>query len=138
MPAPEIRAVLDRSALQSYARGHIHVGELLQEIGDEESAVIAIPAVALLEAHVRSIGDKTAVALLNFIVGLPTTAVLDLDGHSAPAVAQEVRLVGGDPARGHAIWAAMTHRAVCFTTEPEAFPPQILADQIIAIPTEDA
>jgi hypothetical protein len=46
--------------------------------------------------------------------------------------------MNGDLSRAHAVWAAMAHEAFCFTTEPEAYPPQVLADQVVAIPIEDA
>ena len=138
MSTPEIRAVLDRSALESYARGHVHVGELIQEIAAEENAYVGIPAIALLEAQLRSADNKTATTLLNFVAGLPTTMVLGLNGPDVPPTTQQVLLAGGDMARGHAIWAAMSHGAVCFTTEPQAFPAQVLPDQIITIPADDA
>jgi hypothetical protein len=56
---PEIRAVLDRSALQSYARGHVHVGELLIDIADEKAS-IAIPAAALADAHAAALENEHA------------------------------------------------------------------------------
>jgi hypothetical protein len=135
---PMIRAILDRSALESYARGHVHVGELLREIADEQGACVGIPAVALLEAHGRSIGDEQAQALLNFMVTLPTATVLPLNREVVETVARYVPVVDGDLARAHALWAARTHEALCFTTEPEAFPAAILPEQIVAIPAEDA
>ena len=57
MSEPVVRAVLDASAMLSYAHEHIHVGELLLEFGDEGSAA-AVPAVTLLEAHTRVGNDE--------------------------------------------------------------------------------
>jgi hypothetical protein len=135
--APEIRAILDRSALESYARGHVHVGELLQEIADEENVFFGIPAVALLEAQSRALDAETR-ALLNFMTTLPTAKLLSLDLEGAQKAAHYVPVVNGDLSRAHAVWAARKYEAMCFTTEPEAFPSAILPEQIVAIPTEDA
>jgi hypothetical protein len=134
----EIRAVLDHTALQSYARGHVHVGELFRVVTDEENAVVAIPSVALLEAHTRSIDDPQAKALLNYMVTLPGAMVLDLDIVTAAPTAGYARTMRGNLARGHALWATVTYNAVCFTTEPEAYPDPVVEDQVVAIPTKDA
>jgi hypothetical protein len=135
---PQIRAVLDHTALQSYARGHVHVGELFGEITDEENAFVAIPGVALLEAHARSIDDPQARALLNYMVTLPAAMVLDLDLATVPEAAGYVRTLRGNLPRAHTAWAAGAYRALCFTTEPEAYPEQVLHDQVVAIPTKHA
>ena len=135
---PEIRAVLDHTALQSYASGHLHVSELLGEVADQENAFVAIPAVALLEAYARSIDDPHARALLNYLVTLPCAMVLDLEMTTAPRAAGHVRTMRGNMSRAHAVWAAMAHETLCVTTEPEAYPAQILAEQIAAIPSRDA
>ena len=135
---PEIRAVLDHTALQSYARGHVHVGELFGEVTAEDNGVVAIPSVALLEAHAREMDDPQARALLNYMVTLPGAMVLDLDLATAPEAAGYVRTMRGNLARAHTAWAAGAYRALCFTTEPEGYPDQVLADQIVAIPTPDA
>jgi hypothetical protein len=134
----EIRAVLDHTALQSYARGHVHVGELFREVTDEDNAVVAIPSVALLEAYARSIDDPQAKALLNYMVTLPGAMVLDLDTTTAAQAAGYVRTMRGNLARGHALWAILTYEALGFTTEPEAYPEQVLEDQVVAIPTKNA
>jgi hypothetical protein len=134
---PEIRAVLDHTALQSYARGHVHVGELFGEVTAEDNGVVAIPTVALLEAHAREMDDPQARALLNYMVTLPGAMVLDLDLATAPEAAGYVRTMRGNLARAHTAWAAGAYRALCFTTEPEAYPDQVLADQIVAIPSRD-
>jgi hypothetical protein len=136
--AAEIKAVLDCTALESYARGHVHIGELLKEIGDEEESVVAIPSVALLDAHSRAAGNPEAKALLNYVVTLPSAVVLVLDRATAPRVAQHVSVMKGDLSRAHVTWAVMTHKALCFTTEPEAYPPRFMADKVVAVPTEDA
>ena len=134
----EIRAVLDHTALQSYARGHVHVGELFSEVTAEDNAYVAIPSVALLEAHARSIDDPHAKALLNYMVTLPGAMVLDLDLATVPGAAGYVRTLRGNLPRAHTAWAAGAYRAVCVTTEPEAYPKQVLENQVVVIPTKDA
>lgn len=136
---PQIKAVLDHTALQSYARGHVHVGELLHEMADEEENIVAaIPAVALTKAHASSLDDPPARALLDHLVTMPSTVVLDLDLATAPRVARYVPGLRGDISRAQAVWASTTFEAPCFTTEPNAYPGHVIADQVIAIPTEDA
>jgi hypothetical protein len=135
---PEVRAVLDHTALQSYARGQSHVGELIREIADEENAFLAIPSVALLEAYARTIDDPPGTRLLNYLVTLPGAMVLDLELHTVSRAAGHVRALLGNVPRAHAAWAAMTYEALCVTAEPEAYPEQVLQEQVVAIPTKDA
>src|SRR5690242_17577206 len=103
----EIRAVLDSSAMLSYAAGHVHVGELLVDIA-EEGAFIGVPAVTLLDALARAT-DEVARANLNLLATLPGIAVLPLGPVEAAAVAAAVPLVKGDLGRAHAVWAALEH-----------------------------
>ncbi len=135
--APVIHAVLDRSALRSYARGHVHIGELLIDIADG-GAAMGIPATALLEAHVETLGDEHARALLNLLVTLPGIAVLDLDKQTAPLTADVVPSADGDLPRSHAVWAAKEHEAYYLTTEPGEVKELLPPGQIHAIPAEDA
>ncbi|MEU5723487.1 hypothetical protein ABZ783_16905 [Micromonospora sp. NPDC047738] len=79
----EIRAILDASAILSYSRGHVHVGELLVDIADE-GAYLGLPTVALLEAYAQT-SDRPAAARLGVLATLPGVAVLPL---SAPDAAQ--------------------------------------------------
>jgi hypothetical protein len=137
MPAKKIVAVLDRSALQSYSRGHIHVGQILTEVGLEKDAYVGIPAVALLEARAGAVLDKSAFSLLEYITTLSTVAVLPLDRDEALGAESAVLATVGDLARAHAVRAAMTHRVSCYTTEPERFPALMLRNQIVGIPAED-
>ncbi|MET8152393.1 hypothetical protein ACIBSW_01705 [Actinoplanes sp. NPDC049668] len=132
-----IQAVLDRSALQSYAKGHLHVGELLIDVAADE-AFIGVPAVALLEAYGTVIGNKHATALLKLILTLPGIAVIDLDAEAAEIVADEVQPAGGDLARSHAVSAAKEHEAWYLTTEPTEVAELLPPGQVHVIPREDA
>jgi hypothetical protein len=134
----QITAILDRSALQSFARGHVHVGELMGEIGDEEDAFVGIPTAALAEAHASLLGRAHARALLRLITILPVTKVLDLDRDTAAAMSGALPLTNGDMARAHAVWAANKHGALYLTTEPDRAKSLVPADNIHPIPTEDA
>jgi hypothetical protein len=132
-----IQAVLDRSAMESYARGHIHVGELLIDVADE-GAYVGLPAAALLEAHSRALHDEHARALLRLLSTLEGIAILDLDAEVAAAVAGSVPLAKGDMARAHAAWAANKHQAYYLTTEPDDAAGLVPVDNVHAIPAHDA
>ncbi|MFI7600786.1 hypothetical protein [Actinoplanes sp. NPDC049681] len=135
--APEIRAVLDCSAVQSYAHGLVHVGEVITEVGDER-AFVGIPATALLEAHGRCLDDKVARARLDVLVHLPATQVLDLTAESTGSIAETLPLTDGDLARSHAVWASLTHSAAYLTAEPRESARLIPEDRLIVVPNEDA
>jgi hypothetical protein len=135
---PDIRAVFDRSALQSYVRGHVHVGELIREIADEDNAFVAIPAAALAEAHADNIDNDHARALLGVVTTLPGTKVLNLDREAARSMAGALMLANGDIARAHAVWVANRHHALFFTTEPGEIKSIVPDRNIVLIPTEDA
>ncbi|MEU4220936.1 hypothetical protein [Actinoplanes sp. NPDC026623] len=132
-----IQAVLDRSALHSFARGHIHVGELLIDVADDD-AFMGIPTVALLEAYAETRGNQHATALLRLLVTLPGIAVIDLDAETAEAVAHEVEAAEGDLARSHAVWAAKEHEAWYLTTEPTEVTELLPPGQVHVIPRKDA
>src|SRR6266542_3719384 len=114
----EARAVLDCSAVLSYARGHVHVGELLVEIADED-AFVGLPALDMLDA-------------------LPVVAVLPLGSYEAAEVAPIVPLVKGDMSRAHAVWAALEDDAYYVTVEPHLLPKMMADIKLITISAEDA
>ncbi|RKN39415.1 hypothetical protein [Micromonospora endolithica] len=133
----EIRAVLDPSAALSFSRGHVHVGELLVDIADE-GAYVGLPAVALLEAYAQAKADQPAAARLGVLATLPGVAVLPLGAAQAAEVAAAVRLVKGDLARAHSVWAALRYDAYYLTTEPHLVPAVIAPDLVHVIPVDDA
>lgn len=132
-----VRAVLDTSAMLSYARGHIHVGEILIDIA-ADGDYVGLPAVALLDAYARVLGDAPAAARLGVLVVLPGVRTLDLGAGDAADVGSAVSLVAGDLARAHAVWAALEHGAYYLTTEPKRAPSILTEDQILTIPDDDA
>ncbi len=131
----EIRAVLDTTAVLSYARGHVHVGELLVDIADE-GAYMGLPTVVLLDAHARLLADAQARARLGVLATLPGIAVLPLGPDEAAAAAATVPGVRGNLAQAHAVWAALQHGAYYLTSEPG--PRALPDDDIHHIPTDDA
>jgi hypothetical protein len=132
-----MHAVLDASAMVSYARPHVHVGELISEITDE-GAVVGVPAVALLDAYARLRGDLVGRARLEYLAAMPGVRVLPLGESEAARVSTTVPLVGGDLSRAHAVRVAVDNDAYYVTTEPKAAPPILEDDQVHAIPVEDA
>jgi hypothetical protein len=132
----EIRAVLDRSAIRSYTLGHLHIGELLVDIANE-NACLAVPAVTLADASAEVANDEHARALLRLLVTLPGTTVLALDAEAALAMAGTVVQTAGDLSRAHAVWAANKHNAYYLTTEPKTVISLVPPDNVHPIPAED-
>jgi len=133
--AREIRVVLDRSALESYLSGHVHVGEVITEVADD--AIVGIPATTLLAAHIGALGNEHAKALLRLLVAAEGVVVLDLGAVEAARIAGTVPLVGGDLARAHAVWAANVHRALYLTAEPHEVKSVVPPENVLAIPADD-
>lgn len=131
----EIRAVLDTSAMLSYARGHVHVGELLVVIADE-GAYTGLPTVALLDAYTQ-VNSTPARARLGVLATLPSVVVLPLGSAEAADTAAIAALVKGDLGRAHAAWAALDHNAYFLTSEPHLAPSVIPDGQVHAIPPDD-
>jgi hypothetical protein len=132
-----VRAVLDSSAVLSYARGHVHVGELLIEVADEE-ALVALPVLALLDAYTHIAETDPARGRIEVLAALPTIMVLPLERNEAADIAAIIPLAKGDLPRAHTTWAALQYGAYYITVEPELVPPNIAASRIQAIPAEDA
>jgi hypothetical protein len=132
----DIRVVLDRSALESYTKGHVHVGEVITEVADE--ADVGIPATVFLEAQAKALGDDHARALLQLLVTAEGVVVLELGGTEATRAAGTVPLVDGDLPLAHGVWAANANAAFYLTADPEAVKSVIPAANLIGIPAEDA
>jgi hypothetical protein len=134
---PEIRGVLDRSALQSYAVSHVHVGELIREIADEDN-VVAIPAATLAQAHVDNFGDDHVRGRLRVISTLEGTTVLDLDREVAASMAGTLLHTQGDMSKAQAVWTANKYEALFITTEPGEVKGLIPEGNLLVISKEDA
>lgn len=133
----EMRAVLDASAMLSYARPHVHVGELISEIA-HEGAFVGLPTVALLDAYSQLLDDEVGRARLGLLATLEGVHVLPLHPVDADEVSFTVPLVNGDLGRAHAVWEALDHDAYYVTTEPKRVPPILRSGQVHAVPEYDA
>jgi len=136
LPERPIRAILDSSAIQSYGRGHVHVGEMITEIAVERLRV-GVPAVALMDAYASFAGDPVARARLGILAEIPPTVVLALDRRDAEKAATVAPFAGNDLSLAHAAWAALQHRALLVTTEPEKSISALPGEQILTVPTDD-
>jgi len=137
--AATIRIVLDRSAIESYAMGHMHVGEVITEvIADKaEYYAVGLPATALAEAYGRA-QDEVAAARLGILASLSSTVLIDLDAENTGQVGSIIPHARGDMQRAHAAWAVLKHRALILTAEPEEAQRVVPGHRIIEIPAEDA
>ncbi|HZN19807.1 MAG TPA: hypothetical protein VFB84_16725 [Micromonosporaceae bacterium] len=132
----EVRAVLDTSAMLSYARGHVHVGEILVEVAGE-GAYVGVPTVTLLDAYTK-VHDGPGRARLGVLAALPGVQILGLGAGEAASVSLAADLVDSDLARAHAVWAALMHGAYYLTTQPKAAPSILTAEQVHHLPDDDA
>jgi len=132
----DIRVVLDRSALESFLRGHVHVGEVITEVADE--ADVAIPATVLMEAQAWALSDDHVRALLQLLVSAEGVVVLPLGRDEAARAAGTIPHVGGDLPLTHGVWAANANEAFYLTANPDQVKSVIPADHVIQIPTDDA
>jgi hypothetical protein len=85
------RAVLDASAVDAYAAGSEHIGELLREFADEQIR-FAVPIVCVIEA--RAVGaDEDQ---LRVLLAHPWAQIIDLDGDADwVRLGAGTRLLGG-------------------------------------------
>ncbi|MEV0716906.1 non-homologous end-joining DNA ligase [Asanoa sp. NPDC050611] len=119
----DIAAVYDGSALLAYAHGQIAAAELISEI-NAEGRQVGVPAACLATA-LAALTDDWDVKQLMALLGTRTMVVLPL-GTEQPTedelrqVGELTRLAGGDLDVGHAVAAALTHRAYYVTANPKA------------------
>jgi hypothetical protein len=60
---PDIRVLLDASAILAFTRESIHVGEVICEVTDEEGCAVGLPLLCLVEAT-RAVADPDRLDLL--------------------------------------------------------------------------
>lgn len=113
----EIRIILDTTAVLGYARGSVHVGEVVAEVADEQAG-FAIPVLCVAEAARRVDDDR-----LSGVYLLEAHA----HGHLLPATVEQWRqLAGLTRVLGRAdlaaaLLAARDHEALILTGEPEVY-----------------
>lgn len=114
-----IRAVLDTTALRSYATGAFAVGELIGEFSDE-GVQFGIPAVCMVEAARGA--DSQAVALLAVLDGHPDAVWLPVDRDQWGHLAAAAHLLGGIARACAALPIALRQADYIVTAEPDAYP----------------
>lgn len=85
-----VALILDTSAVLSFVRSSMHVGEVIAEVADERG-VVAIPVSCLVEAAQHAVDDDQ----LTLLVEHPDTLVLVEDAENWRALAALVPVTGG-------------------------------------------
>jgi bifunctional non-homologous end joining protein LigD len=131
----DIAVVYDASALIAYAHGQIAAAELISEI-NAEGRHVGVPSTCLTTA-LAALTDEWDITQLMRLMTTRTMVILPLGGEESadatdPAddlrqVSEFTRLADGDLNVGHAVAAALGHRAFYVTDNPKpaeiALPP---------------
>jgi hypothetical protein len=128
---PPVGVVLDAASMLAFARGDDRIAELVVETA-AQGAVVGLPAVALLAAHLAARADDAARARLGVLAVLPAIRVLPMTAEVVRAVAR-VGPPRGDLAGVHAAWASEEHSAYYVTTDSASVPEGLPAWQVFAL-----
>jgi hypothetical protein len=128
---PSVGVVLDTASMLAFARGDGRVAELIVETAAQD-AVVGLPAVALLAAHVAVRDDEAARARLGVLAVLPAVRVLPM---TAAVVRQVASTEPGsaDLAGLHTTWATVEHKAYYVTTDSRAAPAGLPSWQVYTL-----
>jgi hypothetical protein len=106
--------VLDTTAVEAYAQGSMHVGELLDELRDDDS-LFGVPEVCLAQARARGVPWE-GLALLQ------THDRCQILANPAPENLGDVAaLCEGDLVRAAVLVHALSHDAYILTTRPDDY-----------------
>jgi|KBSSwiStaDraftv2_1062776.scaffolds.fasta_scaffold1803981_2 hypothetical protein len=128
---PPVGVVLDTASMLAFARGDGRVAELIVETASQ-GAVVGVPAVALLAAHVEVRADEVARGRLGVLAVLPAVRVLPMTA----AVVREVAVTGPEPADlagMHTAWATAAHGAYYVTADAGSVPAGLPAWQVVTL-----
>ena len=124
----DIAVVYDASALIAYAHGQIAAAELISEI-NAEGRQVGVPSTCLATA-LAALTDEWDITQLMRLMGTRTMVILPLGGEEPDElrqVSEFTRLAECDLNVGHAVAAALAHRAFYVTDNPKpaeiALPP---------------
>ena len=124
----DIAVVYDASALIAYAHGQIAAAELISEI-NAEGRQVGVPSTCLATA-LAALTDEWDITQLMRLMGTRTMVILPLGGAEPDElrqVSEFTRLADCDLNVGHAVAAALAHRAFYVTDNPKlaetALPP---------------
>jgi bifunctional non-homologous end joining protein LigD len=124
----DIAVVYDASALIAYAHGQIAAAELISEI-NAEGRHVGVPSTCLATA-LAALTDEWDITQLMRLMGTRTMVILPLGGEDPDElrqVSEFTRLAECDLNVGHAVAAALAHRAFYVTDNPKpaevALPP---------------
>lgn len=109
-----VRLVLDRSALEAYLSGSVHVTETLHEIVDDAHACFAVPAVALA---MTVAGPRADLELLSALVGLDACVLVGVEAGDWLDLSDWIGVTGGRVDSAAAALAALDHAATILTAE---------------------
>jgi PIN domain len=115
---PDIRLVLDTSAILAYAATSIHVGETIAEVVDEGGRV-GVPVVCLAEAS-RLIADKLADGV-TLLVRHPSCVVLPTLAEDWTALAAWTRVLSRVDLAAALIEATDRPAGYVLSGEPDAY-----------------
>jgi bifunctional non-homologous end joining protein LigD len=124
----DIAVVYDASALVAYAHGQIAAAELISEI-NAEGRQVGVPSTCLATA-LAALTDEWDITQLMRLMSTRTMVILPLGGEEPDElrqVSEFTRLADCDLNVGHAVAAALAHRAFYVTDNPKpaeiALPP---------------
>jgi bifunctional non-homologous end joining protein LigD len=124
----DIAVVYDASALVAYAHGQIAAAELISEI-NAEGRQVGVPSTCLATA-LAALTDEWDITQLMRLMSTRTMVILPLGGedpNELRQVSEFTRLADCDLNVGHAVAAALAHRAFYVTDNPKpaeiALPP---------------